>query len=102
MATKKVRVGDIGTIFELTCKEDDSVVDVSNASTKDITLTRPDLTTEVRAAGFLSDGLDGILTFTIADGDLSMEGTYFIQAFLVLPTWTGYSDILKVKVYANL
>lgn len=102
MADKKLHVGDIGTIFELTVKEGVNIVDVSNASTKDITLSRPDETTVVRAAGFFSDGLDGTLTFTIIADDLSMEGTYFLQAYLVLPSWSGYSDSIKVKVQANL
>lgn len=99
---KKIFVGDIDTVIEITVKEDDAVVDISFATTKDITLQRPDLTTVVKDGVFTTDGVNGKIKFVTADGDISMHGEYSVQIYTVLPAWSGYSTIGTFEVYENL
>ena len=61
MAENEIRVGDIGTKFQVTVKDGASVVDISSAtSTKQIILKKPDGTTLTKSATFSSDGTDGL------------------------------------------
>ncbi len=100
--TKEIRVDDIGTKLELEVLEDSVAVDISTASTKDITLQRPDGTTIVHEGVFTTDGTEGKVYFTTSLGDLSMEGTYYIQVYIALATWQGYSTIGEFEVHDNL
>lgn len=102
MADDEIHVGDIGTVLELALTDSDGVVDISAATVKDITLQRPDLTTVTRAGVFVTDGTDGLLTFTTIAGDLSLDGCYNLQVYLELASWDGYSNIGLFEAHANL
>lgn len=97
-----LQIGDIGTKLILEVLEDSVAVDISGATTKDITLQRPDLTTVTKAAIFDVNGVDGKIYYATTITDLTMEGTYSIQAYLVIPGWTGYSTVKKLEVHGNL
>ena len=99
---QEIRVGDTGTKLEVEVLENAVAVDISTATTKDITIQRPDGTTILSAGTFSTDGIDGKIYHTTGAGDLSMEGTYYIQAFIVLASWSGYSSIGEFEVLANL
>lgn len=101
-AIQEIRVGDIGTQLELEIQENSVPLNVSTNTTMDITLKRPDNTAITRAGTFQTSGADGKIVFTTIAGDLTIEGTYKIQAFIVLPAWTGYSSIGEFEVHANL
>ncbi len=99
---QEIRVGDIGTHLELELQEECVVVDISSASVKNITLQRPDKTSVTRAGTFTTDGTDGKIYLATIAGDLSMEGTYYIQAYIELPAWQGYSSVGEFEVHDNL
>jgi hypothetical protein len=102
MAANEIHENDIGTLFQITLKDGDVVVDVSTASQKVIIFTDPEGVKVEKAAQFLSDGTDGIITYTTEDGDLSPVGSWKLQARVTLSTGTWSSDIDKFKVYPNL
>jgi len=102
MPREEIHKDDIGTIFEVTIKDGDDVVDVSGATTKQIILMPPKGTKKTKAAGFLNSGTDGIITYTTVDGDLNEFGTWGLQAFVVLSGGTWSSTIEDIEVYDNL
>lgn len=100
--TDKIFVGDVGTGFRGTFKEDGSIVDISAASTKTITFEKPDGTTMVKAGSFVTDGTDGVLEYVSVDGDLDIGGDWRLQGYADIGSWAGHSDIVKFKVFDNL
>ena len=100
---KKIRVGVVGLILEVEVLEGcTTVLTVQTATVKTIVIVRPDGTSFTRAATFSVDGTDGKIYILTAAGDLTMSGTYYIQAYLELPAWQGHSDIADFVVYDNL
>lgn len=104
MAVNEIHLGDIGTIFEITLLDEGStIVDISSATvTKDIKFQKPDGTLTTKPAAFKTDGTDGILQYTTVADDLDMTGFWTIQAYVVLTSWTGHSDVSSFQVHANL
>lgn len=103
MAKNEIHKGDNGTIFELTIKDDESTVDISSASIKDILFRKPDLSVTVQSGVFSTDGTDGLLRFTVAtSGFLDQVGKWEIQGFLSITGCTCKSDIGEFDVHDNL
>ena len=102
MAADEIHVGDIGTVFSVTVKDGTTVVDISNASTKQILLQDPDGTTQTKTAEYETDGTDGVIKYTTVSGDLTLAGTWKIQAKVVITAGTWNTDVQEFKVYANL
>ena len=100
MAANEIHVGDL-TTFELTLYDDDAVVDISSATTKQIKFYDPAGTTTTQTGSFTTDGTDGKLEFTATAGFLTAGG-WRCQAYLIMTGWTGHSDIHKFTVLANL
>lgn len=98
----EIHLGDIGTVFEVTMKDCDVVVDISLASVMQVIFKKPDKTVVPKTAVFKTDGTDGILQYTTVLDDLDQKGTWYIQAKITMPTGTWSSDTSKFKVYANL
>jgi hypothetical protein len=103
MAANEIHLGDIGTVFEVTLKDGDAIVDVSTATAKTIYFLKPNGTTLVaKSADFKSDGSDGIIQYTTVANDLDELGKWKIQARVILPTGTWSSDLDTFKVHDNL
>lgn len=103
MSRGEIRVGDIGTVFILTVKDqDDAVVDISGASTKQIIFREPDDTAVVKTAAFTTDGTDGKMQYTTVADDLDQVGEWQHQGKVVIGSGTWKTDIEKFKVYSNL
>ena len=79
-----VHLGDVGTIFRVTVTEKvwdaatlcwlDQVVDISSATSLEILFLLPSGKTRIRPAAFTTDGTDGKVQYTAADGDISEAG----------------------------
>lgn len=94
-----VHLGDVGTIFRVTVTEkvwnastlcwDDSVVDISSATSMEVLFLMPSGTTRIRPAVFTTDGTDGKLQYTSAEGDISEAGgrtkPWFYSAWVERP-----------------
>lgn len=103
MPIGEIHQNDVGTIFLVTIKdENDAVVDVSTAITKNLIFKKPDGTIETRAASFVTDGTDGQIKYITVSGDLDTHGAWSLQAFVDFGSTEWYSDISKFKVYPNL
>ena len=100
---QEIRVGDIGTVLEVELLENcGDGLPVNTAVVKSITVVRPDKTSFTRDADFTTDGTDGKIHITTIATDLTMAGTYYIQAYTKLASWKGNSGIGDFKVFKNL
>lgn len=103
MAAGEVRLGDIGTDFEFTIKNQDGTAqDISAATTKQIIFKKPDLTTSTKTAVLVNTGTDGKMKYKTISGDLDQIGAWSVQARVVLSTDDFKSDIATFSVHPNL
>ncbi len=99
----EIHVDNIGTTFKCTILNGDGIENVSGATTKNIIFTRPDGTKMTKAASFYTDGSDGIITYTVVSGDLSVAGLWRIQGYVEYSASEQYySNIKTFTVYGNL
>ena len=98
----EVHINDIGTIFKLTIKDGTLIVDVSSQTTMNIVFTKPDGQKVVKAASFLTNGVDGIIKYTTLANDIDQVGKWKIQAHIVIDDGTFFSDITEFRVDPNL
>lgn len=103
MSAGEIHVADIGTQFIVTIKDEDSaVVNISSATTKQLTFSRPNGTSLVVSGTLVTDGTDGKMKYTTVSGDLSVAGIYRLQGYVVISGLQLYSDIVSFKVFSNL
>lgn len=100
--TAEIHKGDIGTVFEVTVQENGAALNISSATTKQILLRKPSGTVLTKTASFVTDGTNGKISYTTVAGDLSEDGQWKIQAYIVLPTGSWHSDAQRFDVYPNL
>lgn len=102
--TSQIFVGDIGTVFKFTVKdEEDSVVDLSSASLLQITFKKPlNGGNLVKTATLFTDGTDGICKYTTIAGDIDIAGEWQAQVYVVVGSQSLHSTIQTFSVKANL
>lgn len=97
-----IQVGATNLMIKLVVMSGSAALDVSNATTKNIIIERPDDTLVSGSAAFYSDGTDGIIYYMTGGSDLNQDGEYNAQAYLVTPSFTGYTTPISFAVYENL
>jgi len=80
MAWEDINKDDYGWVGKLTLKQDGTAVDISSYTAWVFILKDPDGVTAEKVAAFDSDGTDGKLKYTIADGDIDSAGNWQVQA----------------------
>ena len=93
-----MRVNDVGTTLTLTIEDGGTVVDLSSASALTVTMRKPLGTVLVKTGTLVTDGTDGKMKYTTIAGDFDEAGSYSIQAKIVVPAGTFYSDMAQVDV----
>ena len=101
--TEQIHIGDIGTVFKvLITDENGDALNISTATTKQIIFRKPgNRGTLTVDADFTTDGSDGYIQYAIVDGDLDTFGVWQIQAKVITPQFTNYSEIDDFRVRAN-
>lgn len=103
MGSGEVHKNDVGTTFILTIKDqDEAVVDVSSASTKQVLFQGPNNKKVAQTASFTTDGTDGKIEYSLQSGDIPMVGTWKVQGKVVVGGSTWFTDITEFTVYDNL
>ena len=102
MAANEIHKDDVGIQFRITVNEDGSAKNLSGFSTLQLIFKKPSGSKLTKTASFLTDGTDGIITYTSASGDLDEDGNWFIQARIADGGSDRKSDIGKFKVHDNL
>ena len=98
----KVFVGDIGTAFRGTFKEDGNALDISSVTTREIIFEKPNGIKVTKTAVFFTDGTDGILQYVSIANDIDVAGDWRLQAYIVMTGFAGFSDVVNFKVYDTL
>lgn len=108
MKDESLQVGAVGAKIEVTLTEfdhdsnSDVASNLSSAVTLQIHLKRPDNTKVVKSGILSTNGLDGKMYFYTEVDDLNLEGTYYVQGYVVSSGWDGYSSVGKFEVHENL
>ena len=99
-----VRVGDEGTVFEMTIYEagTTSPVNISSATVKQIIFTKPNDDVVPKTAVFTTDGTDGKIQYTVQANDLDMAGYWDIQGYIESSSGKWHTTISSFKVEDNL
>ena len=99
-----MRDNDIGVTIRLTVKDDadQSVIDVSGASTKQILFVDPAGVKSTETAAFSTDGTNGQIEYVSTDGDFSVIGTWKAQAKIVTGLGTYRSKPARFAVHVAL
>lgn len=88
-----IQVGDVGTEIEMTLTDEGVVVNLSGATTLQILLTAPKSgTVKTLTAELVTDGTDGRIKAYTVSGTIDEEGNWYAQAYVVSPSWSGYSS----------
>lgn len=90
---------DIGTVFEVTVKDESSVVvNVSGATLLQFKFKKPTGVLATKTAVFSSNGVDGKIRYTTVSGDLDVAGEWEFQAYIEIGTsprfHTSYSSFV--------
>lgn len=102
MVENEIHVGDAGTTFRVTVMEDESVVDISGATLKELIFKGPAGSALIKAASFVTDGVDGGLGYTTLATDFSVAGRWQVQAHVTLVNGEWHSGIIGFMVEVNL
>lgn len=103
MGAEEIHEGDIGTVFQFTFKDNGTAIDISTLTTREIIFKKPDKTKLVKTPSLVTDGTDGLVTYTIASGDINQIGMWSAQGRLALSnTQNWYSDVVQFKVFPNI
>lgn len=102
MAANEVHKDDVGTQFIVTVQDGSTVVDLSSTTLKQILFKKPSAATLTKTAVFVTDGVDGKISYTSISNDLNETGTWFLQVRLDFGSSTFRSDQKQFKVHENI
>ena len=102
MSVNEIHKNDIGTILRVTIYDGSTIVDISTATTKTIYLRKPNGVILTKTAVFYTDGSDGIIQYIVQSTDLDQDGTWGIQAYIVLSDGSWRTDMSTFIVYRNI
>jgi hypothetical protein len=80
MAYTDIQADDYGWIARLTLQQDGVAVDISSYTTLQLIFRDPSGTQSAKTATFNTDGTDGVLKYTVADGDIDVAGSWRVRA----------------------
>jgi len=97
-------LGDIGTVYRATIKDqDNAIVDVSGAMTKEIIFLTPAGILKTKSATFTTDGTDGKIEYKTVSGDIDVEGTWEWQPHVIITAGNEwYGDAIEFVVVDKL
>jgi hypothetical protein len=79
----EIHIGEVGTQFVVTVKDQDgAIVPLDTAVVKKIRFRRPNGTVFERAAGFVTNGADGQISYTSVAADLDTKGDWRLQGYV--------------------
>jgi hypothetical protein len=97
-----VNANDVGTTFTATIIENGAAINISSATIKEFLFVRPDNSQLVVPAAFVTNGADGQLSYATKAGDINQPGGWAMQAKIVMPSGTFYSDVYTFTVGPDL
>ena len=101
----EIHLNDVGTRFLITVKDGGTPVNisgVSGGSVHQLNFRKPSDTVVNRNATLRDYGISGVMFYDTVAGDLDEAGVYKLQAKVVIPSGTYFTDIYTFKVHSNL
>lgn len=107
MSDKELHIGDYGTIIEVTIIDPNtnSAQDISDADNKQFYFRNPAGTIINVSGTFKTDGSDGIVQYTVEDGDSVLEtypGGWILQVEIESTAGHWRSEKKQFTVYGNI
>lgn len=103
MATPEIRVGDVGTVIEVTIDNGSGPLDLTGWTVANLIFVKPDQTKVVKPGVVPLPPTQGKITWTtVAPTDLDQAGTWQVQAEVTIPGGSWKSSIGCFPVYDNL
>lgn len=87
----KMYVGDVGTIITVDCGEA-----LTGATTTNLLVKKPGGSIVTWSAAIYNTNY---LRYTIQVNDLDENGVYHLQAYVIMPSWTGRGETDQFTVY---
>lgn len=102
--SSEIHQNDIGTRLLITVKDEGELVNISNATLRQLNIRKPSDVVINRTGLIFNDGsaLSGIMYYDTVAGDLDEAGNYKLQAKVSLPSGSYYTDIYTFKVNCNI
>lgn len=101
----EIHQNDVGTRFLITVKDGGAPVNisgVSGGSVHQLNFRKPSDTVINRNATLRDYGISGVMFYDTIAGDLDEAGVYKLQAKVVIPSGTYFTDIYTFKVHSNI
>ena len=101
----EIHKDDVGTRFLITVKDDGNLVNisgVSGGSIHQVSFRKPSDTIIERNATLQDYGVSGVMFYDSVAGDLDEAGVYKLQAKVIVPSGTYYTDLYTFKVHSNI
>jgi hypothetical protein len=101
MANCSVKLGDIGTVFELEIQDCGKTLDISSASSQEIIFVKPNGAEVSHTSQFSTDGTNGKIQYITISGDIDKVGTWGIKGKVTLSApageWTSTTATFDVE-----
>ena len=101
----EIHQNDIGTRFLITIKDDGNLVNISGvdgSSVHQVNIRKPSDVVINRNATLQDFGISGVMFYDTVAGDLDEAGFYKLQAKVVIPSGTYFTDVHTFKVHSNI
>jgi hypothetical protein len=99
----EIHVGDIGTqILISIVDQDGGVADISLASSTIFSIEKPNGVILEVDAELYTDGTDGLLLYTVVEGDFDVVGIYKVQPKIIFSSGSYSGSVSTFRVYKNL
>ena len=93
---------DIGTTFTLTIKNrQGEIVDLSDATVKQIKFRKSNGIILTKTAEFVTDGTDGKIKYVTIEDDLDTRGIWKVQGYIELPSGSWHTTFSLFTVVAH-
>jgi hypothetical protein len=99
----QLHVGDAGVLLKcLVRDQSEELVDLSEATSLQISFQPPDGPAFTRNAELINDGTDGLIGYTTQDNDLDVAGYWYFQAVIGFDDGVELrSNRVRVRVLSN-
>jgi hypothetical protein len=103
MSDYGIHVNDVGTLITLTVMDGTaSALNISSATVKQMWLKKPDNTTLLKSASFVTDGSNGQIKYALESSDVSLAGMYEVQAYVEMASASYHGSRASFQVYPNV
>src|SRR5574341_746475 len=97
-----IHIGDIGTVIEITVKENDAPLNLSDATVKKFVFRKATGTAVEKTASFSTDGSNGKLRYVTIANDIDAAGRWTLQVYIETPGGKWHTDEIAFRVLENI